>query len=88
MPYPINTGPPNFVTPLKDRIITAGKVLNLNLPLIVDPDGNEIGPVVVVGLKKPYISGDFPNYKLKPKATDVGALIVLITLTDVHPETI
>ena len=84
--HPVNTSPPLFVSTLKDRVVTAGKVLNLVLPRISDPDGNDIRNIIVIGLNKPFISGSFPNYKLKPQAKDVGSLTVFITLTDEHPE--
>ncbi len=68
--------------------MTAGKILKLEFPSLVDPDNDEINTIIVIGLNRPFITGQFPVYKLKPSAKDVGIITVFVTVNDKHPETI
>ncbi len=65
----------------------AGEVLELEFPSIDDPDQDQVSSVVVFGLQLPFITGQFPKYKLKPKnTTEYMVIYVSVTLKDDHPE--
>ncbi len=82
-----NTGPPFFTNPLRDTKMIAGQVLDLKFPSIDDPDQDKVGSVLVNGLQLPFVTSQFPNYKLKPKnTTSYMTIYVSVTLKDDHPE--
>ncbi len=77
-----NSGPPYFSPPLANRKVTVGKSLKIDLSEIIDPDNDSLDIVIVLGMNRPFMSGDFPNYIVKPRASDVGVYTVFVSLKD------